>query len=176
MTEKRKPIPQGVRFNVLRRDNFACRYCGRGSPAVVLHLDHVKAHSAGGEDTEANLITACEACNFGKGAKADVTPPVVQPPAGDHGIVGWFGHTYDGDQVRYQFQILRQVAADLYAVQLFSWMSGEATDIEVWPLEDLRAPKAKLYADHGAWTAAYDVYARATYSREARDSRVRGLH
>lgn len=55
--------------NVLKRDNYACVYCGsknRGS----LTIDHVIPKSKGGEDTWGNWVTACEDCNS---AKADLT-------------------------------------------------------------------------------------------------------
>ena len=158
---KRKPIPQSVRFNVLRRDGFACRYCGRSSPDVVLHLDHVKPHSAGGEDGEDNLITSCEGCNYGKGAKTDVQPPIVKPPEDTAGFVGFFGHTFTDDDppaLQFQFHVLRQVAADRYAVQLFSWFMGDPTEIQVWDAETLS--KAKLYATASAWTHAADEHQR----------------
>lgn len=55
-----------TRFEVLKRDGYVCRYCGRGAPSVVLHVDHVKPRSRGGRDTWANLVTACQDCNLGK--------------------------------------------------------------------------------------------------------------
>lgn len=58
-----------VRFLVLRRDNFACRSCGASpakDPRVTLHLDHLIPWSQGGETTEGNLQTLCEACNIGR--------------------------------------------------------------------------------------------------------------
>jgi hypothetical protein len=58
-----------LRFRVMQRDNFACRVCGR-SPAsslgTVLHVDHVKPWSKGGETVFENLQTLCETCNLGK--------------------------------------------------------------------------------------------------------------
>ncbi len=58
-----------MRFRVLKRDNFSCRACG-ASPALMpglsLHVDHVKAWSAGGETVDENLQTLCEPCNLGK--------------------------------------------------------------------------------------------------------------
>lgn len=58
-----------LRFLVNRKDNFACRACGR-SPAnergVVLHVDHIVPWSKGGETTLENLQTLCEVCNLGK--------------------------------------------------------------------------------------------------------------
>jgi 5-methylcytosine-specific restriction endonuclease McrA len=61
-------LPRGLRFRVLARDDFRCRYCGRpaASPDVVLHVDHVVPRAAGGGDDPANLVTACADCNLGK--------------------------------------------------------------------------------------------------------------
>jgi 5-methylcytosine-specific restriction endonuclease McrA len=64
----RDPIRAQMRFHVLQRDGFRCRYCGRpgGAPSVVLHVDHVVPLAAGGGSTEDNLLTACDECNLGK--------------------------------------------------------------------------------------------------------------
>lgn len=35
------PISKALRFEVLRRDGFACTYCGRRPPDIELHIDHV---------------------------------------------------------------------------------------------------------------------------------------
>lgn len=64
-----RPTYYKVRFNVLKRDEFRCRYCGRNprdDKKVVLHIDHLVARSQGGDDSMGNLVTACEACNLGK--------------------------------------------------------------------------------------------------------------
>jgi len=55
-----------LRFEILKRDGFRCRYCGASAASAVLHVDHVVAESAGGEDVPENLVTACAACNGGK--------------------------------------------------------------------------------------------------------------
>lgn len=64
----RKPSVR-LRFQVLKRDNFTCRACGR-SPAteigVLLEVDHIFAWSRGGETILANLQTLCDRCNSGK--------------------------------------------------------------------------------------------------------------
>jgi hypothetical protein len=58
-----------LRFIIMRRDNFKCQKCGR-SPAtdskVILHVDHKKAWSRGGESIPENLETLCMECNIGK--------------------------------------------------------------------------------------------------------------
>lgn len=55
-----------LRFDILRRDNFTCQYCGRKAPDVVLHIDHVLAKANGGINNVNNYITACSDCNIGK--------------------------------------------------------------------------------------------------------------
>lgn len=55
-----------LRFKVFERDGFRCRYCGRGTPDVVLQADHVIPASKGGPYTMENLVTSCRDCNIGK--------------------------------------------------------------------------------------------------------------
>lgn len=66
---KRKGISKKTRFEVFKRDSFACTYCGRAAPTVVLHVDHIKPVSEGGLNDIFNLTTACEDCNAGKGPR-----------------------------------------------------------------------------------------------------------
>lgn len=59
-------ISKRLRFEILRRDNHACRYCGRFAPEVKLTIDHVVPESLGGSDEPSNLVAACSDCNGGK--------------------------------------------------------------------------------------------------------------
>lgn len=61
-------ISKRTRFEVFKRDKFTCQYCGGKAPDVILHADHIEPKSQGGSDDLVNLITACDACNGGKGA------------------------------------------------------------------------------------------------------------
>lgn len=75
----RTPIPKKLRFEVFKRDSFKCQYCGKSAPEVVLHVDHIKPVAEGGTDEITNLITACDDCNLGKGArKLDDSSVVVK--------------------------------------------------------------------------------------------------
>jgi hypothetical protein len=65
-----RTISPSVRFDVLRRDNFTCRYCGRKAPLVRLQVDHIVPWSAGGTNELSNLATVCVECNIGKSAKS----------------------------------------------------------------------------------------------------------
>lgn len=59
-------VSKRLRYEVLRRDNHACRYCGRSAPDVPLRVDHVIPQALGGSDAPANLVAACQDCNAGK--------------------------------------------------------------------------------------------------------------
>lgn len=63
-----EPIPKRLRFEILKRDRFTCRYCGARPGRTQLHVDHVKPRAEGGTNDPSNLVTACETCNSGKGA------------------------------------------------------------------------------------------------------------
>jgi predicted restriction endonuclease len=57
------------RFLIFKRDNFKCCVCGRSpatDPTVILHADHIKPWTKGGETTIENLQTLCSVCNIGK--------------------------------------------------------------------------------------------------------------
>lgn len=72
---QRKPIGKRLRFEVFKRDDFTCQYCGSHPPKVVLHIDHITPVAAGGGNEIENLITACSVCNMGKAAiPLDVKP------------------------------------------------------------------------------------------------------
>lgn len=75
MTAKRKAISTKTRFEVFKRDNFACQYCGAHPPGVLLHVDHIRAVADGGGNEIDNLVTACEPCNLGKGARPLMAVP-----------------------------------------------------------------------------------------------------
>jgi len=59
-------LSKRIRFEVLKRDGFRCRYCGISSLSALLHVDHVIPRAEGGTDDPANLIASCAACNLGK--------------------------------------------------------------------------------------------------------------
>ena len=64
------PISKRLRYEILRRDNHACRYCGATAPDVPLTVDHVVPVALGGSDDAGNLVTACRDCNSGKAASS----------------------------------------------------------------------------------------------------------
>ena len=63
---ERKPISKRLRFEIFKRDEFKCQYCGITPPAGILEIDHITPVSKGGNNRSENLITACFDCNRGK--------------------------------------------------------------------------------------------------------------
>lgn len=63
---KRKKLSNKIRFEVFKRDNFTCQYCGKSASEVVLNVDHIEPISEGGTNDLFNLITSCFECNNGK--------------------------------------------------------------------------------------------------------------
>lgn len=59
-------VSKRTRFEVIKRDKFTCRYCGRKSPEIILEVDHITPVCEGGSDDPINLATSCWECNRGK--------------------------------------------------------------------------------------------------------------
>ena len=60
------------RLAIYLRDEFTCIYCGcdlHGAHPNQITLDHVRPVSAGGSNSEHNLVTACRRCNCSRGNK-----------------------------------------------------------------------------------------------------------
>ena len=70
--QKRKSLTNSLRYDVMRKDNFKCRLCGK-SPAndikIRLEIDHILPVSKGGTNDLNNLQTLCQFCNSGKNNK-----------------------------------------------------------------------------------------------------------
>lgn len=78
----RKPYLKFSRINVLRRDGYACQYCGTEGRAKELTLDHVVPKAQGGQTTWENIVAACRPCNEKKGARtpAEAGKPLKTQP------------------------------------------------------------------------------------------------
>ena len=70
-------VSKRLRYEILRRDNHACRYCGATAPDVKLNVDHVIPQALGGTDKPDNLVTACADCNSGKTSSMPNAMPVA---------------------------------------------------------------------------------------------------
>ena len=73
-------LSKKIRFEVFKRDNFTCGYCGKQPPDIVLEVDHITPLSKGGDDDINNLITSCFDCNRGKSniKLSSITPQIKE--------------------------------------------------------------------------------------------------
>jgi len=61
-------IAKDKRLAIYLRDGMACAYCGSGlEDGAQLTLDHLTPRSHGGNNSETNLVTACQKCNSVRG-------------------------------------------------------------------------------------------------------------
>jgi hypothetical protein len=74
-------VSKRLRYEILRRDNHACRYCGATAPDTPLTVDHVVPTALGGSDQPDNLVAACVDCNSGKSATPPSNPLVADVQA-----------------------------------------------------------------------------------------------
>lgn len=108
-------ISQRLRFEILRRDNHACRYCGATAPDVKLHVDHVIPTTLGGTDDPTNLVAACAPCNTGK---ASTSPDEA--------------HVQEADSRAYLWAAAMKVAADERLASYDYRESAVADFLENW--------------------------------------------
>ena len=67
---ERQLLTPGLRYDILKRDNFRCQICGRTArDGVTLEVDHKKPIARGGKTEPNNLWTLCWDCNRGKADK-----------------------------------------------------------------------------------------------------------
>jgi hypothetical protein len=145
--EKRKSISPRTRFEVLKRDGFACTYCGRkAGGTLALVIDHVAPFSKGGPDDISNYATACNDCNAGKGAVEVVESEPGVAASGEATLVGKFFHECRGDSLAVLHQGM-VVADHGFALEVlhFDWiMGGDA----YWTL---LVSKDQVVSGHWLW-------------------------
>lgn len=158
----RSPIPKKLRFEVLRRDHFTCRYCGRQPPEVVLHLDHVIAVANGGANTLENLITACAPCNIGKGVM-DASAPAGNRLAAPVGVrprveFFWLYDYADGSRVVLEARCLESP----------DWTVSEVDRRWHWSeyFHYVDSPYPRHFSTHGASSSGFSPHEGAMYAAE----------
>lgn len=135
-------VGKRLRFEVLRRDNHACRYCGATAPEVKILVDHVVPEALGGQSVPENLVACCEPCNSGK---TSIAP--------DSGIIA----DVDADQLRwgYAMHMAKGIRRDLieqreaYAQQFHDQWTGWTIGKGQW---------AKPVPLEGGWRSTVDKF------------------
>ena len=147
-------ISPKLRFEVLKKSNFKCSYCGKTSDDVRLVIDHVIPVSKNGTKNEDNLVASCELCNSGKGSI--LLTKSKNKIKQNHPLIGKFFHTYKGLELQWQGVVLDSLPGDMLLVQLFEWFWGEPSDqVPIW-IYDIS--NWKFYDDEESWKEAYRRY------------------
>lgn len=63
--KSQRQIAQEVMWEVFRRDEYACRYCGNAKTPMT--TDHLVLWEEGGPSTFANMVASCKKCNRSRG-------------------------------------------------------------------------------------------------------------
>lgn len=69
--DRRTSISRKLRFDILKRDDFRCQYCGASHKTKQLEVDHIIPISKGGYSNLDNLTTSCVDCNQGKSNRVE---------------------------------------------------------------------------------------------------------
>jgi len=58
-------LPKAVRYSILERDDFKCKFCDRGGKQsdYILEVHHIIWRRYGGSDRPENLMTVCTYCH-----------------------------------------------------------------------------------------------------------------
>jgi len=126
-------VPKRLRFEVLRRDNHTCRYCGASAPDVKLTVDHVVPEVLGGTDEPSNLVTACEPCNSGK-TSTSPGGPLVEDVRQD--AVRWARAMEQARVIRQAHVEARDAYADFFLSLWQEWKTGKSSFAKPVPLDD----------------------------------------
>lgn len=65
LRKSQRQIEQTISWNVFRRDEYTCQYCGKND--IPLTVDHIILWEDMGASVEDNLISACRKCNKTRG-------------------------------------------------------------------------------------------------------------
>lgn len=69
--KEREKMTKSIRYDVLKRDNYKCKICGKSGDESKLTVDHILPVAKGGKTEMSNLQTLCHDCNAGKRDKVD---------------------------------------------------------------------------------------------------------
>lgn len=112
-------VSKRLRYEILRRDNHSCRYCGATADETPLQIDHVTPTTLGGTDDPSNLVAACVECNAGK-SSASPDASLVDDVAAD--ALRWRRAMEYAAWEQSEQATIRQVQLEAFSDEWFAWM------------------------------------------------------
>lgn len=122
-------VSRRLRYEILRRDDYSCRYCGGRAPDVQLTVDHVIPVTLGGSDEPGNLVAACTACNAGK-SSVNPDQPLVEQVSAD--ALRWAAAMREAASIQDDSRYLVQSYRETFLNRWNTWIYG--ADQEQLPL------------------------------------------
>ena len=165
-------VSNALKLRILRRDGYRCAYCGVDGKTANLEIDHRIPHSKGGDNHISNLFTAGVVCNRKKGAEVWDVHKSYKPKLGNRAMStsildGLYLHILvDGEKER-QGQLLGVFQDKYLAVQLFSWIDGRETIVELYPIENATDGTMIFYFDDIEMREVY--YAEKEHEQSERE-------
>jgi len=175
-------ISKSVRFRILKRDGFRCRYCGKSADnGAVLHIDHKIPRCEGGSGNEDNLVTACADCNHGKGPHPgrSRTHPSRTTRDGTAGLPGYFFHSRTDGKIKWQGYIVSELPGERYLVRLLSWIDGlpcedrlvRAEEVHKWSFYRTAEEMRYAWARESHMPTDRHIFAERAIARQLRELR-----
>ena len=121
-------VSKRLRYEIFRRDNHACRYCGASAPDVPLRVDHVTPVALGGTDEPGNLVTSCEPCNNGKSSSS---PDATHVAAVSDDALRWADAMKQAAENLRQQQAPKDEYRDTFLAEWNRWHLGKDDDKKV---------------------------------------------
>lgn len=173
-------VSKRLRFEVLKRDNHTCAYCGRSAPEVVLQVDHIVPTVLGGSDKPSNLTTACRDCNSGKSSSQAEDRPVDAPTLD---VLRWRRAVIEAGEVHRADQEREQKARDRFERRWsYRLPDGWGTTIDQFARLGLEAEDFEYMAERAieratGQTHAWRYFCKVAWAKihEARDAAARKL-
>jgi hypothetical protein len=146
-------VSKRLRYEILRRDNHTCRYCGSSAPDVPLRVDHVTPVALGGSDKPENLATSCEPCNSGK-SSATVDSAVVADV--DATALRWADAMQQAAENLRQQETPKDEYRDTFLAEWNRWGTGEGESRKAMELPGDWKPSLERFRVAGlpAWVWA----------------------
>ena len=119
-------VSKRLRYEVLRRDNHTCKYCGGTAPDVTLTVDHVVPSTLGGSDDPSNLVAACMDCNAGKSASNPDAPLVADV---DEKAAQWAQAMHRVVKNRMAEHATQRARVDAFDQKWCSWSDGAGDEL-----------------------------------------------
>ena len=117
-------VSKRTRYEVLRRDNHTCRYCGGTAPDVKLTVDHVTPLALGGSDKPDNLVAACRDCNAGK---SSTTADAALVADVDQKALEWGAAIARYNQIQGQERQARSEYVEAFDHEWSAWLWGSGS-------------------------------------------------